>query len=473
VQRVNGEEAGALVARPPAWRRRLALAAIALSYLGLAVAYSLMTPAGEANDELDHVQYVEYIVQHGDLPMISVTNGDESHQPPLYYLLGAGWQEIWAVPPFSLRLRPGTPFAPKDMVHLAYRHTYSPAQREDVDRLHLLRVLSVLSGLGTVLLTYAAARLSVGDTQMSLAAAAFVAVLPKADVISGTVTNDALVVMLGAAGLVAFLAWLRASRRGAARTRRTWLAAGLGAVLGLAAITKFNSLPLAGLLLAVLAVVAVRRRDLLSVAAAVVAFAGVSGWWFVRNWRLYGSPLAQGAANAYLNRLLYHLVAPVPWSSYGRFVRFLPRHLLGTAWYDGGWNQFVLPGWMNDALAVVAVVAVVAGALWVLGPRARSSLPGGRWAGVALVAAALAGLVALVIVAKDTTQAEGRVTYVGLAAFATLCVTGTARLGAALPASAGGRLKWAPVLACWTFPALLAAVNGYVVVEVLYRFRGL
>jgi hypothetical protein len=469
---MDGETA-ALAAGAPVWRRRVALAAIAFVYLGVGLAYSLMTPAGEANDEVDHVQYVEYIVQHGDLPMISVDNGDESHQPPLYYLLGAAWQELWGAPPFSLRLAAGTPFAPRDMFHLAYKHDYSPAQRSSVNRVHLLRILSLLCGLGTVLLTYAAARLSIGDVDASLAAAAFVAVLPKEDVLTGAVTNDALVVMLGAGALVAFLAWLRAGGRDAGRARRALLAAGVGAVLGLAAITKFTSLPLAGLLFALLAVIAVRRREVASVAAALLAFGAVSGWWFVRNWHLYGSPLAQGAANAYLTKLDRHLVAPVGWFSYGRFVAFLPRHLLGTAWYDGGWNQFTLPGWMNDALAALAVVSLVAGVTFVLGTTRRAVPPGGRWAGAALVLGALAGLAALVIVAKDATQAEGRFTYVGLAAFAVLCVAGLARIGAGVSSLLPARGRLAPVVATWTWPALLAGVNCYVIVDVLYRFRGL
>ena len=92
---------------PPAEARRanrLALLLISGVYLALALPYSLLTRAWEANDELDHATYIEYIVRHGGLPRISALNGHESHQPPLYYLLAAGWQKLLGIPAFNCLL---------------------------------------------------------------------------------------------------------------------------------------------------------------------------------------------------------------------------------------------------------------------------------------------------------------------------------------------------------------------------------
>src|SRR5262249_39045254 len=74
---------------------------VCVAYLGLAVAFSLLTPAWENNDEAQHVQYVEYVARHGSPPHIRLANGTESHQAPLYYYLAAGWQGLLGIGPFT------------------------------------------------------------------------------------------------------------------------------------------------------------------------------------------------------------------------------------------------------------------------------------------------------------------------------------------------------------------------------------
>lgn len=452
----------------PSTRTRCALAIICLVYLAIALSYSFMTPAGEANDEFDHLAYTEYIVREHALPHIAVANGDESHQPPLYYLLTAGWQELLHIPPFTPTFAPGAPFVPGHMFHLAYSHRYDAEQRTDAIRVHWLRLFSVFCGLATVLLTYKAGRLSIGNVQVSLAAAAFVAVLPKEDVISSVLTNDALVTTLCAASMVAMLAYLRAHGQRA----RAALAFATGGLLGLAAITKFTSLPLAVLLLLILALCSYRAREWLPLPAAVVAFFLTAGWWFVRNESLYGSPLAQKAANSYLSKLVPGLVAPVGWLNSRRFLHFLPKSLFTTIWYDGGWNQFTLPFWMNVVLGILAGLSLIA-ALTYLIQRTKASGFSFFWPALVLVVGALAGLIAAYLIAKDTLQGEGRVTYAGLAPFAILCVTGASVGLLAVPGRPWSVRRWMQPLMIWAWPALLLCVNGYVIGDVLIRFAAL
>jgi hypothetical protein len=127
-------------------------------YLPMALTYSLLTRAYEADDEPAHVQNIEFIVGHDALPRIAVANGLESHQPPLYYLLEAGWQDVLGIPAFT----PHVVLAKFEGFHfdsLLYAHDYTPSERADAVHVHELRLLSVLFGLGTVLLTYAAAKI--------------------------------------------------------------------------------------------------------------------------------------------------------------------------------------------------------------------------------------------------------------------------------------------------------------------------
>jgi hypothetical protein len=233
----------------------------------------------------------------------------------------------------------------------------------------------------------------------------------------------------------------------------------------LAVISKFNSLPVVIFILALIAIVSIRRRDAFALPMAALSCVSVSAWWLVRNAVLYGSPLAQGAANRYLTRLIPGLVHPVGWLNFSRFGQFVPRQLLSTAWYDGGWNQFTLPLWMNYALAALAILSLVCGGLVALGVLRADNDRLSPWAGCALVLTVLGGFVAVIIIAKDTIQAEGRVAYVGLSAFATLCVAGLAWTGRSR--------RWSRHLCIWTWPVVLAAVNVFVLFDVVIPFRSL
>ena len=222
------------------------IAVLAVVYLALALPFTLLTRAYEADDENAHITYIEYVYQHDSIPLISVSNGAESHQPPLYYLIAAGWQHLLGIPAFSPDLVPAkNPFAPDGLV---FSHQYTASQHQEAVYVHEMRLLSVLLGLGTVLLTYAAARVIGLREPIAVSAGLFVALLPRELVISGNVTSDALLFPLCALALLLFLLSERARKTQRFRHRRLHLLS-MGLVLGAAAITKFTSLPIAALLL--------------------------------------------------------------------------------------------------------------------------------------------------------------------------------------------------------------------------------
>ena len=71
-------------------------------FLGVALSMGLLTPAFTNNDEAAHVQYAVYIESHAALPTIGIQNGDESHQPPLYYASVALWMRVTGIHPAPL-----------------------------------------------------------------------------------------------------------------------------------------------------------------------------------------------------------------------------------------------------------------------------------------------------------------------------------------------------------------------------------
>jgi cytochrome bd-type quinol oxidase subunit 2 len=436
------------------------------AYIALALAYSVMTPAWEGNDEADHVRYIEHIVAEKGLPEIAVENGVESHQPPAYYALGAAWQWALGIPAFEpdprARSTPVVYVPRRAAIELNLDHDYSPAERINARRVHVLRGLSIVLGLGTVLTTYWIGLVALGRGELALASAAFVAFLPKFDVISSTVTNDALVVAASSAALLALLLHLRATSSSRAST---W-ALLVGALLGVAALAKFNSLPLVA---ACVGAMFLARRPLRRRAAdaclALGSFVVVAGWWFARNIRLYGDPLAREESNEYLQTAIPGLNDPAPWFETERFFNFVPENLVQTSWYTGGWNQLFAPFAANLALTLLAAVSIFGAGRALVHPRSVA-LALERRTYAAVAACAAPGLVAVVLIAKDTLQAEGRIMFVGLSAFAVLTVSG-------FVAATGAVSERGQRIAAFTWPTVLLIFNLYVLARYVWPLRHL
>jgi hypothetical protein len=382
----------------------------AVAYLVVAGLFSLLTPAWENNDEADHVRYVEYIVAHGGPPHIGLQHGIESHQPPLYYYVEAGWQELLGIASFTPKLDPpgGPPLPPTARV-FEVSHAYTAVQRDNAHTVHLLRLISLGCGLATVLAAVWTGWLLTARRRYAVGVGLTVALWPKFVVVTSAVTNMALAIALCACAVPVLLTW-----------RRThglrWAALG-GVLLGAAASTSDAALPLAGLGLALLCAGSVPRRDWRSAGLAVGLFAAVSGWWFIHNAVVYGDPLATAAANGYLAsdpglagliRQPATLSPAVVWSGL--------KILAHSTWYDGGWNQLQLPHWLDYLVLMLAAASLAA--------SARVRLRGG----LVIVTSAVASVVAWLLILRDTTQAEGRYILVGILAWAALLVAGADRL---------------------------------------------
>jgi Dolichyl-phosphate-mannose-protein mannosyltransferase len=467
------------------------IALLAVVYLSFALTFSLLTRAYEADDENAHITYVEFVYRHDSIPLISVANGAESHQPPLYYFLAAGWQHLLGIPAFTPGAVPARdPFAPGK---LAFSHHYTAAQHRQAIYVHEMRLLSVLLGLGTVLLTYAGAKVMGLREPLAVSAGLFVALLPRELVISGNVTSDALLFPLCALALLLFLLSERARKTRRFRHRRLHLL-GMGLVLGAAAITKFTSLPIAALLFLLTLVPAFKvqhpsgpssrgaldgrslrlRIDPRPVADGLivaVAFVAVSGWWFIRNKHLYGQFLAGNKSNSYL--VGSH---PTPFSLHLLFVT-LPHALFETTWYAQ--PNLLLPVWMNFALGVLGLLGLAAGAFEVLARWPRVFTPLTRLSGVALIGCILAGIAAVFVVmmsgaslylaelfGEGTMVGDARVAFVALSAFAVVEVVGAARLVGCFPSRS-------ELLGVLVWPTVFFAVDIYVLFRFLVPLGGL
>ena len=226
---------------------RILLGTVIAVFAGFAVAYTRITPVGASPDELSHLHYINGIADHLRLPP---AGEPERQQPPLYYLLGA------IVAKFS------------------------------GDDPRLIRLVSVVLGVLTILTVYAVARrLFPLRPALAVGAAALVALLPEAQYLAGAINDDNLAWLAGAllvlAGVVVVQSEVVTPR----------LALGAGLAVALAVLAKETVWILALLLLVLVVVRCGRQLRALHAAALLVPTIVLAGWWFVRNAVEFGSPL--------------------------------------------------------------------------------------------------------------------------------------------------------------------------------------
>lgn len=276
------------------------LSAVLLLFGGLCLVYILSIPPLEGSDEFEHFAHVAWLAEKGSFPPQGQAAWEtavrqEASQPPLYYFLAslparlAGFEPPIRHEPnpyFRYELDPTLPDNKNTVIH-------DPADTRPVRgayfALYLARGVSTLSGMLLIGCVYGLAKQVLANRPGGpLAATLFVATMPQVIFHSSHVSNDML-----AAALAALALWRLADllQEGVTPGR----AIRLGLVLGLAALTKVNTLTLGlpiGLAFGWLWFSGRdNRRSVIKAGIATVgSFLAVAGWWFARSWWLYGSP---------------------------------------------------------------------------------------------------------------------------------------------------------------------------------------
>jgi len=300
-----------------AMRRWRGIALVVIVYLGLAAWYSLVIPPFESPDELHHMGYVVHLVREGALPIQRPGEtslfAQEGSQPPLYYLIAAtlvsgvdltDWAEMTVPNPY---VRMGLPSAIENRNLVMHPPEGTPL-RGSILALHMVRWLSILMGMATVLSTYQLVQqLLTGRTTLALAAAATTAFTPMFVFVSASANNDNLIILLASLTLVALA---RTYAQGVSISRLL----ALGALCGAALLTKLSGITLLALVLAALlaftwretagvptvatpsemcvplrasTVFTALRRWLTRAALLLAPTLVIAAWWYVRNLRLY------------------------------------------------------------------------------------------------------------------------------------------------------------------------------------------
>jgi 4-amino-4-deoxy-L-arabinose transferase-like glycosyltransferase len=407
---------------------RLAHALLLVLLLGfgaLATLYNATIPLGEGPDEPGHLAYVVFLSRTGQLPIQRAAPAasdvpGEGHQPPLAYALmtpAVAWlppaeQQVVLTSNPVFRWNGGAESA----AYLRGSQEYWPWQGMTL-AWHLARGVSTLCALATLLCIWGAARSwfaaqpgwQMGQASMAaLLAAGLVACNPQFLFSAALVTNDTLLAALSAA-----LCWLCLLPATSARLTRHALL--LGLLFGLALLTKQSALLLGPLLLWAswqAGAGNLRRtlRHLLTWGGAALA---CTGWWFLRNWQLYGDPLGLSAFRATYATQPFRWQEPAAWGA-----ALVQLH--DSFWARFGWLTLRPPDWLlwlYGGLALLALAGLLRGYA-LRRYRASTAVPLLLLLGLALLwtvsFALLAGLVAW----------QGRMLFPALAALAILLAAG-------------------------------------------------
>ena len=296
--------------RRDASKRGLIIVTAVFCLLGLL--YSVVIPLFEAPDEVWHFFFINEMATTGRMP-VQPTEGQnvwlrESGQPPLYHLLAAALVAPLDTSDFPgfVRFNPDHPFvtnyseseAPNLFIHTRVEDFPWTGAALAV---HLARLLAVAFGALALAGVWLVVREIVPDVPgLALLATAVTAFNPAFIYISSVVNNDTAV-----AALSTWVLWLSIRLAKGKTNWKTEL--GLGALLGLAFLSKLSALALLGVIALALALrfwnnfsQNKQKSAFSSVCLWPVFLSGamivgtavlISGWWYLRNWRLYGDPL--------------------------------------------------------------------------------------------------------------------------------------------------------------------------------------
>ncbi|MBC7227583.1 MAG: glycosyltransferase family 39 protein [Thermoflexales bacterium] len=394
-----------------------------LAFVVLGLAFGVIIPPFENLDEVEHFGVVRYIAETGRLPVHGTSEAEvyhyrqEASQPPLYHLLSAGLVRLLGLQArdmetyirFNPRVAcgPNAPFLYDNrsiFYHNPHREHFP--WRDTLLMLHILRIGSTLLQALTVLGTWALARCLFPDRPgIPPLATAIVAFNPQFLFVASGVNNDNLVTPLATWGLY-LLARIWQEGLSARRTLA------LGILIGLAGLSKLSGWLLLPLSLLVILLAFLRSRPnarfrrqigpLIGYGAPVVFIPLVlSGWWFWRNWRLYGDLTALTP----MLELVGRRGSPIyPWNEAGLVFRsfwgqipcsffptgfYIPYILLtgvgiiGLLW---GWRRFRSPERWAAGILAAWLLLVLAG--WVRWDMITPA-PGGRLLFPALPAVAI------------------------------------------------------------------------------------
>lgn len=277
---------------------------ILIPYFVIGISYIMLNPLWEAPDEIHHYPMVQYL-QTNSLNLPSQAEGtvglwqQEGNQPPLYYILGAILTSMIDTDDIDhvMRVNPHADIGiirPDGNVNRLVHHPKNETFPSNgaVLATYILRFFSLILGAGTVYVTYQTAKLIFPDsTEIALLSAGINAFIPMFVYISASVNNDNLSNLLANLLVCVLIHVLLNQKKPSLKTYVI-----IGILTGAGLLSKLNIGLLIPVVAMVLFILSLRHRDWKPLIIGGFISGGltilIAGWWYWRNFQLYGDPTA-------------------------------------------------------------------------------------------------------------------------------------------------------------------------------------
>jgi hypothetical protein len=348
-------------------------------YLGLAFCYLFITPIFEAPDEWTHTGHVKYIAEGRGLPVMLPGRGIlGGQQPPLYYAIGALLVQPFELDNFDDYLKEqanphaslGYALDPGNKNNFLHSSAESFPYHGLALTVHILRLYSMTYGLITLIFIYLTAleffdfrsdskSMLVGQPAQdpklfATLVTLFVAGQPMFAFITASVANEPANMAFCAIGL-----WLAQRYVLYGPTPGLGRAAALGFVLGFISLSKMTGLSFGLVVVVTFLLIAMATRKQPGMARLLwrdgliigLLFLVVGGWWYWRNYQLYGDFFQRGLYKIYFN------IEQQPLT----LREFLYTLSTGEVsfWATFGWLNIVAPEWVYAIYRIISRVGLV------------------------------------------------------------------------------------------------------------------
>jgi hypothetical protein len=407
------------------WLERYALALTLLLFVVMGFWYSMAVPAYETPDELYHYPFARHLAQGNPLPVQGEQAtgpwNQEGSQAPLYYWIvgrltaGIDQSDFEQLAITNPRSNMGDPLYPGNKNRMLYSAAPQPLVGSNL-ALHIARWFSLFLGVVTLWSVAQTARL-VMPHRYALLPPLLLAVIPQFIFISASCSNDSMVIAASA-----LVVWWLARLLTVADQRPVQVGewAVLGVLLGVAALSKLQALGLLPLAAGTGVAIAMRRRDwrvpLVAVLPVALPALLIAGWWYWRNYTLYGDWTGLG----HLMTLNGRRNEPLEWDEW--WLEF--RGLRYSFWGLFGWFNILMPEWIYrvlDGVSIVALLGLIAAPVL----NRKATLPSAWRAGRGLLVAwALLSFALVVYWVSEATGSQGRLFFPAIGAAVILMVIG-------------------------------------------------
>jgi 4-amino-4-deoxy-L-arabinose transferase-like glycosyltransferase len=314
------------------------ITSVLVVFLVLTIFYSVTIPIAEAVDEVEHISYTLFLRDHKKLPVASIKGDSASMSivihPPLYYALAVPLVASIDTSDFNQVVKPNPRFSFKDTIPNIFLH-FGQGEfpyKGTVLAFHTLRLWSAVLGVVTL---YAVYRIGLHLWPESPGLATLATVIPAFNpsfvFMASTVHNDVAITALYTLGT-----WWAVSLLHRNRTSVSFEGLG-GILLGLTALAKVSGLGLVGVYGIATVLRGWRQRSWVQfirpLLVTLLVGSAIAAWWYVRNWQLYGDPLAWS-----LNQIRFkQMVRTTPYS-WLDLLQFLGQ-IGSTFWGAFGYTQ--------------------------------------------------------------------------------------------------------------------------------------